>query len=117
MEELIKIYQEACKRTTKKFENQEKEIMTWGLGISGEAGDVAGCIKKTYSQGNDQILGIRENLGDTMWYIAMIANFYGWELEDILNENIDKLKKRYPQGFSEVDADRGKERIDWNEKK
>ena len=88
MEELIKIYQEACKRTTKKFENHEKEIMTWGLGISGEAGDVAGCIKKTYSQGNDQISGIRENLGDTMWYIAMIANFYGWELSDILNENI-----------------------------
>lgn len=117
MEELIKIYQEACKRTTKKFEDSEKEIMTWGLGISGEAGDVAGCIKKTYSQGNDQKLGIRENLGDTMWYIAMIANFFDWKLEDILNENIEKLKKRYPQGFDEKDADRGKERIDWNEKK
>ncbi len=117
MDEILKKYQEFCKTTTKKFNNQEKEIMTWGLGISGEAGDVAGCIKKTFSHGNDQKQGIKENLGDTLWYIAMICNFFGWKLEDVLNENIVKLQNRYPQGFTEKDAGRNNTRIDWNEKR
>ncbi len=115
-DEFLKKYQEFCKTTSKGFDNPEKEIMTWGLGISGEAGDVAGCIKKTYSHGNDQKQGIKENLGDTMWYIAMICNFFGWNLEDIFNENMDKLQKRYPQGFTEKDAGRNNTRVDWNEK-
>ena len=42
----LRKYQEMCKLTAKKFETPEKEIMTWGLGIAGEAGDVASCIKK-----------------------------------------------------------------------
>ena len=116
-EEFFKKYQEFLKSITKKYNDPEKEIMTWGLGISGEAGDVAGCIKKTYSHGDDQIKGARENLGDTLWYIAAICNFYGWDMEDIFNENVDKLKKRYSTGvFTEKDAAK-RERIDWNEKK
>ena len=112
----LKEYQELCIKTSSKFNGPEKEIMTWGLGIAGEAGDVASCIKKTFSHGNDQKAGIRENLGDTMWYIAMICNFFDWELEDILKENLEKLKKRYPQGFTEKDASRNNTRVDWNEK-
>jgi len=107
-------YQKLCKRTAKKFKSREKEILTWGLGIAGEAGDVAGCIKKTFSHNDDQKKGIRENLGDTMWYIAMICNFFGWNLEDIMKENIVKLKKRHPKGFSGKTARKDK-RKDWNE--
>lgn len=113
----LKEYQESCKKTSSKFDNPEKEIMTWGLGVAGEAGDVAGCIKKTFSHGNDQKAGIKENLGDTFWYMAMICNFFDWNLEDVLKENIDKLQKRYPQGFTEKDASRDNTRVDWNEKK
>jgi len=91
--------------------------MTWGLGIAGEAGDVAGCIKKTYSHDNDQTAGIRENIGDTMWYAAMICNFYNWDFNTILSENIDKLKKRYSEGkFTVTHAKRKGTRIDWGEK-
>ena len=107
-------YQKLCKRTAKKFKSKEKEILTLGLGIAGEAGDVAGCIKKTFSHNDDQKKGIRENLGDTMWYIAMICNFFGWNLEDVMKENIAKLKKRHPKGFSEKTARKDK-RKDWNE--
>lgn len=111
----LKEYQETCKKTSEKFESDEKEILTWGLGVAGEAGDVAGCIKKTYSHNNDQKEGIKENLGDTMWYIAMICNFFKWNMEEVLKENIEKLKKRYPNGFTFEDAKRGNTRIDWNE--
>jgi NTP pyrophosphatase (non-canonical NTP hydrolase) len=108
-------YQEACKITAKKFDSEQAEIFTWGLGMAGEAGDVAGCIKKTFAHDNDVKPGIKENLGDTLWYIAMICNFFGWKLEDVLNENIEKLKKRYPNGFTIGNAKR--EKIDWNEVK
>ncbi len=110
-------YQQFCQKTAKNFDDKEKEIMTWGLGVAGEAGDIAGCIKKTFSHKNDQKEGIRENIGDTMWYIAMICNFFSWKMEDILLENIKKLGKRYPDNkFKEEDAKRNGTRTDWNEK-
>ena len=109
----LREYQEACKKTAKKFESDEKEILTWGLGISGEAGDVASCIKKTFAHDNDQKQGLRENIGDTLWYAAMICNFFGWDMEEVLRENIEKLKKRFPEGFTNMDVKR--EMIDWSE--
>ncbi len=112
----LKEYQELCKLTAKKFETKEHEILTWGLGITGEAGDVASCIKKTFIHKNDQKEGIRENIGDTLWYVAMICNFFEWDFQELLDENISKLKKRYPQGFTEKDAARGGTMIDWNKK-
>jgi NTP pyrophosphatase (non-canonical NTP hydrolase) len=111
----LREYQKLCKETAQKFDSKDKEIMTWGLGIVGEAGDVAGCIKKTFSHYNDQKEGIKENIGDTLWYIAMICNFIDWDLDEILEENIKKLKKRYPQGFDFKKAQRDGLRIDWNE--
>jgi len=110
-------YQKLCRKTAKKFNSKEKEILTWGLGLTGEAGDVAGCIKKTFAHDNDQRAGIRENIGDMMWYAAMICNFFGWKLEDVLGDNIKKLTKRYSCGqFTTKHARRKGMRVDWNEK-
>lgn len=110
-------YQKICKATAKNdFDTDIEEIMCWGLGLTGEAGDVAGCIKKVYAHKNEnQKQGIRENVGDTLWCIAMICNFFGWDMNDILNENVEKLKKRYPEGFTLEGAQRGGTRVDWNE--
>jgi NTP pyrophosphatase (non-canonical NTP hydrolase) len=111
----LKEYQEACKKTAKEFATPETEIATWGLGIAGEAGDVASCIKKVFAQKNEAIKeGLKENLGDIMWYIAMICNFFDWELEGVLNENIEKLRKRYPKGFTFKDAQRDGTMIKWS---
>ena len=114
----LKEYQELCKKTAKKFDIPDLEISTWGLGIAGEAGDVASCIKKTFAHENKIVeKGIRENLGDTLWYSAMICNFFNWNMDEVLEENIVKLKKRYPDGFTLKDAQRKGEKIDWNEEK
>ena len=111
----LREYQEACKVTAKKdYASPTEEILTWAAGITGEAGDVASCIKKTFAHGNDQKVGIRENIGDTMWYVATICNFFNWDLQEILDENLAKLKARYPEGFTEKDASRGGTMIDWN---
>lgn len=109
-------YQSLCKLTAKRFRNNERAILTWGLGIAGEAGDVASCIKKTVIHKNNQKEGIKENIGDTLWYAAMICNHFGWDLQDILEENTNKLQKRYPKGFTHTNAKRGGSRIDWNTK-
>ena len=111
----LKEYQELAKKTAKIFDNKEKEILTWGLGITGEAGDVASCIKKTFAHNNNQEAGIRENLGDTLWYSAMICNFFGWNFDEVLEENVEKLKKRYPQGFTTEKAKRNGEKKEWAE--
>lgn len=112
----LKDYQKLCQKTAKKFNSQERAILTWGLGITGEAGDVASCIKKTFMHDNDQRLGIRENLGDTMWYIAMICNAFDWDMTEVLAENVKKLAKRFPKGFTVRQARRGGKMIDWNER-
>jgi NTP pyrophosphatase (non-canonical NTP hydrolase) len=108
-------YQEISKRTLKKFANPETEIATLGLGIAGEAGDVASCIKKMFAQKNENVKeGIKENIGDMMWYAAMICTFFGWKLEDCLQGNVDKLKARYPDGFSFEAARRGGVMVKWS---
>lgn len=112
---LIK-YLEFCKTTCSPFENKEKEIMTYGLGLCGEAGDAAGCIKKIVSHKDNQLEGLKENLGDMMWYVARICSYYGWTIEELVQENIEKLSKRYPDGFKWEALQRGNKRIDWNEK-
>ena len=109
-------YQKICRATAKKFDNKELEIYTWGLGIAGEAGDVASCIKKTFAHENSTVQdGIRENLGDTLWYMAMICNYFGWDMQEVMQDNINKLKKRYPKGFTIEKAKREGSKIDWNE--
>lgn len=113
----LKEYQKLVTRTASgEYKNKNDEIANWGLGVAGEAGDLAGCIKKTIFHGNDQTKGIKENIGDTMWYLAMICNFFGWDFEEVLAENIEKLRKRYKKGFSKKEASRDGKRIDWNEK-
>ncbi len=113
----LKEYQAACDVTAKKdFETPKEEIMCWGLGFAGEAGDVGSCIKKTFAHNNDQKIGIRENIGDAMWYAAMICNFFEWDMQEILKENLEKLKARYPAGWSYNDAARGGTMIDWNKR-
>ena len=114
---LLRKYQKLVKDTAKlDYNKKEDEIVNWGLGVAGEVGDLVGCIKKTIYHKNDQASGIRENVGDTMWYLAMICNYYGWNFEEVLSENIDKLKRRYSKGFNEREASRGGTRVDWNEK-
>lgn len=74
-----------------------------GLGIAGEAGEVADTIKKELGHGHGRDLTrekVARELGDVMWYVAVLANEYGYSLSEIAGMNIDKLKARYPEGFS-----------------
>jgi len=92
-------YQQAALRTAT---GKCRDLGNCGLGIAGEAGEVADCIKKYLYQGHPlDKKHIAEELGDVAWYMAVCAYMVGMPLDDVLQNNVQKLKRRYPDGFSE----------------
>ena len=76
-------------------------LLNSALGLCGESGEVADLVKKHRFQGHDiDIEHIAKELGDVAWYLAVGAYAIGYDLETILQMNVDKLKARYPDGFS-----------------
>jgi len=114
--ELLEAYLEFVKTVEKPNDDESSRITNYGLGIAGEAADAASCIKKTIFHDNNQVEGLKENLGDTIWYIGAICNHYGWSLEEVIVANIEKLSKRYPGGFDMKRLQRKGTMVDWNEK-
>lgn len=100
----INEYQQAALVTENKETAQHLRIVNGVLGLVGEAGECADMIKKHMFQGHelDQEHMAKE-LGDICWYIAIAADALGYDLETIMKMNVDKLRKRYPEGF---DADK-----------
>lgn len=78
------------------------------LGLTGEAGEVADLVKKGifHEKGIDPE-HLKKELGDVMWYIALICDACGFDLDDIMTLNVLKLQRRYPEGF---DTDRANHR-------
>lgn len=94
-------YQALAEVTLNKGLTREQRMAMIALGF-GEAGEVQNIIKKHLYHGHaldkDELL---DELGDVLWYLATMANTFGWSLERIAEKNIEKLKARYPEGFSE----------------
>lgn len=97
----LKDYQMFCKRTENNKVSTDMQMADYALGIAGEAGEVVDSIKKILFHGVNKDNKTREEMGDLMWYLASFCNVKGWKLSDILDENIAKLKARYPDGFVE----------------
>ena len=70
------------------------------MGLCGESGEAIDIVKKWLAQGHElDKEHLAKELGDIAWYLAEAATALDMQLEDILQANIDKLKKRYPDGF------------------
>lgn len=80
----------------------EKDVLINGvMGLCGEAGECIDLVKKHLAQGHElDKQKLAKELGDVAWYLAETATAIGYPLEAIFQMNIDKLKKRYPEGFS-----------------
>ena len=87
--------------TTLNPELSEKDVLINGvMGLCGENGEAIDLVKKWLAQGNElDKEKLAKELGDICWYLAETATAIGYDLEDIMAANIEKLKKRYPQGF------------------
>ena len=78
------------------------EVINACLGLAGEVGELNDMIKKAIYHGHDlNTSDLFKELGDIMWYVAMMADAFGVSMDLICEININKLKKRYPEGFSE----------------
>lgn len=70
------------------------------MGLNGEAGEAIDILKKHLFQGHElDTAHMAKELGDVAWYLAVSANAIGYDLETIMQMNVDKLKARYPDGF------------------
>ena len=87
--------------TTLNPQLDKKDVLINGvMGLCGESGEAIDIVKKWLAQGHDldrEKLG--KELGDIAWYLAETAYALDIPLEDILQANIEKLRKRYPEGF------------------
>ena len=98
----INEYQTAALRTAQTDKLTARELLlNSALGLCGESGEVADLLKKYHFQGHNLDLDhVAKELGDIAWYLAVGAYSIGYDLEKILQMNVDKLKARYPDGFS-----------------
>lgn len=98
----INEYQKAALRTANKGKLSDTELLTNGvLGLSGESGECADIVKKHLFQGHElDAEKLAKELGDVAWYLAVASYAIGYSLETVLQMNVDKLRKRYPDGFS-----------------
>lgn len=86
-------------RTAGEF-SREDCLLNAALGLCGESGEVADLIKKYRFQGHElDTAKLIKELGDVQWYIALAASALGVSLSEIMMRNIEKLRKRYPNGF------------------
>ena len=100
-------YQRLAQRTSNTKTSSEK-IENGLMGLNGEAGECIDILKKYRFQGHDLDRNkLLDELGDVLWYVAETASGLEMTLEDIAWHNIEKLKKRYPDGF---DSERSQHR-------
>lgn len=93
-------YQALAMTTLNPELNKKDVLINSVMGLCGESGEAIDIVKKWLAQGHelDKERLIKE-LGDVAWYLAEAATALDLPLEQILQANIDKLKKRYPDGF------------------
>lgn len=75
----------------------------WAMGVAGEAGEVVEKWKKivAYKEGKttqEDLDELAKELGDVVWYIAVMADSLGYSFDDIMQRNVEKLKSRKVRG-------------------
>ncbi len=95
-------YQSLASRTAGAGGDGQRRLVIAALGLAGEAGEFANMVKKLTAHGHEiSPETLADELGDVMWYVAEAATAIGINLGEIAQGNVDKLRNRYPEGFSE----------------
>ena len=93
-------YQEQAKATA--IYDKKHAIIYPALGLAGEAGEVSNKVKKLlrdgYENNKDYRKEISDEIGDVLWYVAVLADDIGVKLSDIANNNLEKLENRKKKG-------------------
>ena len=97
----INEYQRLAMTTLNPALDKKDVLINSVMGLCGESGEAIDIVKKWLAQGHElDKAHLAKELGDVAWYLAEAATALDIPLEDILRANLDKLKARYPEGFS-----------------
>jgi NTP pyrophosphatase (non-canonical NTP hydrolase) len=77
-------------------------LLTAGIGLASEGGEFNEIVKKLFFQGkplnDDNVFHMKRELGDIIWYWINACTALGLDPNDVISENVEKLKARYPGG-------------------
>ena len=94
-------YQALAMRTLNPDLPRKDVLINSVMGLCGESGEAIDIVKKWLAQGHElDKAKLAKELGDIAWYLAEAATALEIPLEDILAANIEKLRQRFPEGFS-----------------
>ena len=97
----INEYQQLAMTTLNPALSKKDVLINGVMGLCGESGEAIDIVKKWLVQGHElDKEKLAKELGDICWYLAETATALGLSLEDLMIANIEKLQKRYPEGFS-----------------
>jgi NTP pyrophosphatase (non-canonical NTP hydrolase) len=98
-------FQQHVLRTANTGLTDKEALSNACMGLAGEAGEYIDMVKKhifhNHSLDFDKV---EKELGDILFYVAWAANIHGIELDSVMKTNVDKLLKRYPNGFNTQDS-------------
>lgn len=103
-------YQEAVGRTKSAAYHvpaydHQSDVVHAAIGIATEAGEFLDPVKKFIFYGKPfDLTNMDEEIGDLLWYIGIYLNARGKTFEQVMQQNIDKLRTRYPEKFTEAHA-------------
>lgn len=88
-------------RATARFDNHQPEVgpPAFVFGLTAEAGEVAGWFEKA-ARYHGELMDVNDlklELGDVLWNVARLADYYGWTMSEVMQANIDKLHVRYAE--------------------
>ena len=83
-----------------------ERLLTAAVGMSAESGEFTEIVKKMIFQGKpvneENLFHLKRELGDVMWYVAQACMALDTSFDEIVEMNVEKLKKRYPGGEFDV---------------
>ena len=106
------IFQREARRSLRDDLPYEATCSNMCMGLAGEIGEVIDIMKKHIYQGKElDITDVIEEVGDVLWYIANFCNINNITMDECMESNIKKLRKRFPNGFTTKDANERKDKM------
>ena len=94
-------YQKLAMKTLNPALNKKEILVNGVMGLNGESGEVIDIVKKHMFQGHELDKDkIKKELGDVMWYVAEVCEALDLSLDEVMEGNIEKLRKRFKDGFT-----------------
>lgn len=101
----LETYQSEAARTFLTTGDKNLDILHCLVGMQTELGELTDPFKKGIYYGKEvDMVNVAEELADMMWYAVNLARLTNIDLQNALQNNIDKLKKRFPEKFTKEDA-------------